>query len=419
DFFNNRSGIPRATLLRNVFGGSIGGPIKKDRIYFFYNYEGRRDASQASVVRTVPLPSLGRGEVRYENVSGGITTLTADDINTLFPDVGVNPAGLAVLAAAASRFPANDTTTGDGLNTGGFRFNAPTPLEWNTHIGRLDFDLTGDGRHLVFARGNYQQDLIGGVPQFPDTLAPSFWNHPMGYAAGHTWTISNTLVNNFRYGFTREAFTNQGDSTENFITFRFVFVPRLFLRTLSRTTPVHIFTDDVSWIRGNHNFQFGTNIRLIRNDRTTFANSFDQAIANPSFYNWSGAVLSDPIESAFAGTPDELGGARSPIQNAVSAVIGRFSQYTGNFNFDIDGNVLGLGEGIRREFATEEYDFYALDSWKIRPNFTLTLGLRYGLSRPVYETSGLQVKPTVSLAEFFERRKEGAAAGRPFNELIT
>ena len=419
DFFNNRSGIPRATLLRNVFGGSIAGPIKKDRVYFFYTYEGRRDASQASVVRTVPLPSLGRGEVRYENVSGGITTLTAADIETLFPDVGVNETGLAVLAEAASKYPANDTTTGDGLNTGGFRFNAPTPLRWNTHIGRLDFDLTGDGRHLVFARGNYQQDLIGGVPQFPDTPAPSFWNHPMGYAAGHTWTVSSTLVNNFRYGFTREAFTNQGDSTENFITFRFVFEPRRFLRTLSRTTPVHNFTDDVSWIRGNHNFQFGTNIRLIRNDRTTFANSFDEAIANPSFYNLSGAVLSDPIESAFAGTPDEVGGARSPIQNAVSAVIGRFSQYTGNFNFDIDGNILGLGEGIRREFATEEYDFYAQDSWKIRPNFTLTLGLRYGLSRPVYETGGLQVKPTVSLAEFFERRKEGAAAGRPFNELIT
>lgn len=419
DFFNNRSGVPRATLLRNVFGGSIGGPIKKDRAYFFYNYEGRRDASQASVVRTVPLASIGRGEVRYENVSGGITTLTAADIEALFPEVGVNETGLAVLAAAASRYPANDTTTGDGLNTGGFRFNAPTPLRWNTHIARFDFDLTGSGKHLVFARGNYQQDLIGGVPQFPDTPAPSFWNHPTGIAAGHTWTISNTLINNFRYGFTREAFTNQGDSTENFITFRFVFEPRRFLRTLSRTTPVHNFTDDLSWIRGNHAFQFGTNIRLIRNDRTTFANSFDEAVANPSFYNFSGAVLSDPIESAFLGTPDEVAGSTSPIKNAVSSVIGRFSQYTGNFNFDINGDVLGLGEGIRREFATEEFDFYVQDTWKFRPNLTFTLGLRYGLSRPVYETSGLQVKPTVSLGEVFRLRQEGAAAGRPYNDLIT
>ncbi len=419
DFFNNRSGIPRATLLRNVFGGSLGGPIRKDRAYFFYTYEGRRDASQQSVVRTVPLPSIGRGEVRYNNVSGGITTLTADDINTLFPAVGVNPVGLDVLAAAASRYPANDTTAGDGLNTGGFRFNAPTPLRWNTHIARLDLNLTEDGKHLLFLRGNYQQDVIGGVPQFPDTPAPNFWNHPTGLAVGHTWTISNTLINNFRYGFTREAFTNQGDSAENFITFRFVFEPRRFLRTLSRTTPVHNFTDDISWIRGTHNLQFGTNIRLIRNDRTSFSNSFDEAIANPSFYNFSGAVLSDPIEAAFAGTPDEIAGSRSPIRNAVSSVIGRFSQYSGVFNFDIDGNVLPIGEGVRREFATEEYDLYVQDTWKFRPNLTFTLGLRYGLSRPVYETSGLQVKPTVSLADFFERRKQGAAAGQPFNELIT
>ncbi|HLE63452.1 MAG TPA: TonB-dependent receptor [Pyrinomonadaceae bacterium] len=419
DFFNNRSGVPRATLLRNVFGGSFGGPIKKDRAYFFYTYEGRRDASQASVVRTVPLPSLGRGEVRYNNVSGGITTLTAADINNLFPDVGVNPVGLAVLADAASRYRANDTTTGDGLNTGGFRFNAPTPLRWNTHIARLDFNLTEDGRHLLFLRGNYQQDVIGGVPQFPDTPAPNLWNHPTGLAIGHTWTISSSLVNNFRYGYTREAFTNQGDSTENFITFRFVFEPRRFLRTLSRTTPVQNFTDDLSWVKGTHNLQFGTNVRLIRNDRTTFANSFDEAIANPSFYNISGAVLSDPIISAFSGTPDEVSGSDSPIKNAVSAVIGRFSQYAGNFNFDIDGNVLGIGEGIRREFATEEYDFYAQDTWKFRPNLTFTLGMRYGLSRPVYETGGLQVKPTVSLGTFFEQRKAGAAAGVPFNELIT
>ncbi|HUE80580.1 MAG TPA: TonB-dependent receptor [Pyrinomonadaceae bacterium] len=419
DFFNNRSGIPRATLLRNVFGGSLGGPVKKDRAYFFYTYEGRRDASQQSVVRTVPLPSIGRGEVRYNNVSGGITTLTAADINALFPAVGVNPTGLAVLAEAASRYPANDTTTGDGLNTSGFRFNAPTPLRWNTHIARLDFNLTEDGKHLLFLRGNYQQDVIGGVPQFPDTPAPNFWNHPTGFAVGHTWTVSNTLINNFRYGYTREAFTNQGDSSENFITFRFVFEPRRFLRTLSRKTPVHNFTDDISWIRGTHNFQFGTNIRLIRNDRTTFANSFDEAIANPSFYNFSGAVLSDPIEQAVAGTPNEILGSRSPIRNAVSAVIGRFSQYSGAFNFDVDGTVLPPGEGIGREFATEEYDLYIQDTWKFRPNLTFTLGLRYGLSRPVYETQGLQVKPTVSLGEFFERRKAGALAGQPFNDLIT
>jgi hypothetical protein len=107
------------------------------------------------------------------------------------------------------------------------------------------------------------------------------------------------------------------------------------------------------------------------------------------------------------------------VQNAVAAVLGRFSQYTANFNFDRDGGILPTGEGVARTFATEEYDFYVQDIWKIRNNLTLTLGLRYGLSRPVYETGGLQVKPTRSLSEFFEQRVAGAAAGTPFNEPIT
>ncbi|HEX8090681.1 MAG TPA: hypothetical protein VF762_17610, partial [Blastocatellia bacterium] len=201
-------------------------------------------------------------------------------------------------------------------------------------------------------------------------------------------------------------------STENAITFRFVFSPRLFQRELSRTTPVQNFTDDVSYVRGVHNFQFGANVRLISNNRVTFANAFDDAVANPSFYDASGAVLSRPISNIGPGWA-------SPVRNAVSAVVGRFSQYSGNFNFDREGNLLPVGTGIGREFATQEYDWYMQDVWKLRPNLTLTLGLRYGLSRPVYETSGLQVKPTTSLSEFFERRVQGAKEGTPVNDLIT
>jgi hypothetical protein len=423
DFFNNRSvdpetgeGIPRPALIRNVFGGSVGGPIKKDRAFFFYTFEGRRDASQSTVVRPVPLASLGRGEVRFLNTGGGITTLTPADINNLFPSVGVNPVGLSYLAEAARKYPANDDTDGDGLNTSGFRFNAPTPLNFNTHVARADFNLTQDGRHLLSLRGNYQSDVVTGVSQFPDTPASRLWSHPIGFAAGHTWSISSNRVNTFRYGLTRAAFSNQGDSSENNIDFRFVYNPRrndpALIYTLDRTTPVHNLVDDFSWIRGNHNFQFGTNIRLIRNQRTTFSTSFDLASTNPSLYQNSGAVLSDPISGI---DPSFV----TPVNNAVSAVIGRLSDYRAYFNFDRDGDLLPSGIGIGREFATEEYDWYVQDVWKLRPNLTLTLGLRYGLSRPVYETQGFQVKPTTSLGAYFERRKAGAENGQPLNDPIT
>jgi hypothetical protein len=117
----------------------------------------------------------------------------------------------------------------------------------------------------------------------------------MGLAAGHTWTLSSNLVNTFRYGYTREAFSQQGDSAENSISFRFVFSPLGFTRTLNRVTPVQNFTDDISWVKGNHSLGFGTNIRLVNNRRVSFAGSYDSAITNPSFYVGGGTRLSDPI----------------------------------------------------------------------------------------------------------------------------
>jgi hypothetical protein len=315
-----------------------------------------------------------------------------------------------MLADAAQRYPSNQTGFGDDLNTGGFRFNASTPVKLNAHTAKLDFRLNDN--QSLFIRGNVQYDLFGGVPAFPDTPSPDFWSHPTGLAIGHTWSLTNTLVNRLTYGLTREAFTSGGDSTDNSISFRFVFSPRLFAREISRTTPVHNITDDVSWVRGTHNWQFGTNIRLISNNRLTFGKSFDAAVVNDSFYDQSGAVLTRPITGIGAGQS-------AAVRRAVASVIGRYSQYEGNFNFDKDGSLLPVGTGVERDFATQEYDWYVQDVWKLRPNLTFTLGLRYGLSRPVYETNGLQVKPTVSLSDFFERRVEGAKRGQPLNEIIT
>ena len=138
---------------------------------------------------------------------------------------------------------------------------------------------------------------------FPILPPPIFGTTPMGVAVGHTWSVSPTKVNNFRYGVTREAFSNQGDSADNDISFRFAYEPRLepAVRTLDRITPVHNFIDDFSWVKGNHNLQFGTNIRLIKNKRVSFASAYDEALANPSYYDSPVAVLSDPIEDAGFG----------------------------------------------------------------------------------------------------------------------
>jgi hypothetical protein len=418
DFFNNRAGVPRPKLIRNTYGGALGGPIIKDRLFFFYSYEGRKDVSETAVTRTVPLASLGRGELRYVNPSGGITTLTTAQLNTVFPAAQMNPTAIAALRDAAARYPANDFTTGDSsasrlLNTAGFRFNAATPVTLNSHSGRFDYNLTD--KQQLFLRANIIYDLTGGVPQFPDTPAPNLWEHPWGFVAGHTWTINSKFVNNFRFGITREAFSQQGDSAENSISFRFIYSPRRFLRTLSRTTPVQNFTDDFSWTSGNHSMQFGTNIRRISNVRESFANAYDNAITNPSFYIGGGATISNLVN---AFSPIGAGFA-SAVQNATTALIGRYSQYSALFTFDEDGSVLPAGSSADRDFRADEYDVYGQDVWKVSPSLTVTYGLRYSISTPIWENNGFETTTSIPLTTYFERRLAGAAAGKPYNELIS
>jgi len=422
NFFNNLAGVERPSLARHVFGGTLGGPIKKDRAFFFYSYEGQREKKGISVVRTVPLASLGQGILRFNGAAPGdpagtnrLVSLTTAQLNAIFPNVGINPAAVAVFADAARRYPANDFTSGqgDGINTGGFRFNSQTSVKENTHIARFDFNI--NDKQSLFARGSYQSDNSVGTSYFPDTPGTTIWDHPYGFVVGHNWNISGDKVNNFRYGLTRQAFTSGGDSNDNSISFRFVYQPSFFARSLSRVTPVHNITDDFTLIKGNHTIQFGGNVRIIRNKRSDLGSAFDSAVANPSFYGSSGRVLDRPITSAGYTIG---GGQRAIVQNSLSALIGRFSQYSGQYNYDIDGNIIASGTPIERNFATEEYDSYVQDIWKPYRNLTLTLGLRYGLSRPVYETGGYQVAPNQKLGDYFERRAASAAQGVPYNELL-
>src|SRR3954470_5557635 len=112
DWFNNHStpAVERPPLVRNTFEAALGGPVVKDKLFFFYDFAGRRDASSQTVSRIVPLPNLGQGVINYLYCTdANDTACTAKaqlDIgaNNVYPAVGVNPAAMQALADAAAKF---------------------------------------------------------------------------------------------------------------------------------------------------------------------------------------------------------------------------------------------------------------------------------------------------------------------------
>ncbi len=412
DFFNNRAGLERPKFDRNVFGVGIGGAIIKNRLFFFYSYEGERTTRGESVLRVVPLPNLGQGIVRFRNTNGQIATINCSQIAAAFSATnGCNSAALAVFVNAAARYPANSFEIGDGLNTGGFRFNAENKITKNSHVLRLDFNP--DAKQQIFFRANYIDDFETRATQFPDTPAPSRWAHPLGFVAGHNWTISKRIFNNFRFGLTRDALTFSGDSNETGISFTNIYSPRVFSRTFASVTPAYNITDDVSMIWKTHVFQFGTNIRFAQNRLLSFGRSFDTATVNCVLLAGGCATISNGLsgfEIPFESLP--------VVQNSVMAIIGRYSTYSARLIYQRDGTLQSAGSSRTRDFRTAESDFYFQDVWKISPNLTMTAGLRYDLSRSLREADGYEVKPNIALNEYFQLRANGAANGTPYNQPI-
>jgi len=423
NYFNNRAGVygpndfaviagtakvgqqkvPRSKLLRNVFGGSLGGPIIKDRAFFFLNYEGRRDAREESAIRVVPSDDLRQGIFHYNTSAGGSTifTLTPAQVTALDPlHIGASPAVLAIF----QKYPhPNSDEVGDKLNTFGFRFNAPIHLKWNTYTARLDYNLTRNGKHTIFWRGVLQNDKDNSAQQFPGEPS-NFVNltNNKGFAAGYTAVISPTLTSRFVYGFTRQGFENSGSAPSMpFVSFRSIDDLHAIARSFRRISPVHNFVEDISWVRGSHTLQFGGNLRYITNGSVSLQNSFPSAITNKAWL-----LSARPLRPV---------GATSAADHAMAALLGLVDQGTAIYNYDKSGTALAVGAPVKRDFGAREYETYGQDSWRVKPNLTLTLGLRYSLYSPPYEKHGNQVAPAIRLGDWFNLRGTNAAKGIPSN----
>ena len=444
DWFNKQSqlqsGLPNVPvqLIRNTFGATVGGPIRKDRIFFFLAYEGQRTRETLQTTRVVPSDNLRQGIMSYDCTGDpacpvrGIETLTRQDLATMDPKCkangtcaqpGANPAVMSLF----QQYPhPNSSAVGDGLNFQGFTFPASTPGKLNTYIAKFDFNIT-QNQH-VFLRGGLVGDNNGLGPQFPgqpqSTVAI---NNSKGLIAGYTATLRPNLVNNFHYGYIRQGVGRIGQLTQNYTFFGNgpdSLTANTF--TIKSNVPVHNLADDVAWVKGKHTFGFGGNLRVITNGRSSDANSFSYARSynlwlNPTaFIAGTGSSL-DPSAPQFAslGLPAVNPSFQTGYDWPVIALTGLLDSSFSNYNITKAGTVLPPGKPALRHFRAHEFESYVQDSWRVTPHLSLTYGLRYTLLQPPYETTGTQVSPSISLESFLQNRGKAMLAGQPYNPPIS
>ena len=443
NWFNNNAGVGRAPLIRNQFGGNVGGPIKKDKAFFFFEYNGRRDNQGAQVLQTVPTASYLAGNISYINNSNGnscsptstfasapncISTVSAANVKT------IDPLGIGQDAALASfvsgRYPAgNDPTGGDGINTTGFRFNAPVSLKENDYVARIDYNLTSTQK--IFARGSVQSQRQGDAVnydapiQFPgDPTTRSIDNASWAWVVGHSWAIGANKVNQASYGETisRLGFPALYNPTGG-IYWTFGPLARPYLgnyNAQTRSVPVPQVRDDFSWTKHNHTFAFGGMFKYVTPDGNLFQNDYLPTVG-------IGGALSqlDPtlrpvdILNSSSTNPTNL------WDSALTFDLGRFASLNATYNYNADGSVQNEGAGTTRKYRYYETELYFGDTWKVTPSFTLSYGLRYQFYSVPYEVHGIESvqvnaatgKP-LGFDEYFNARTQANASGTSGNSVV-
>ncbi len=412
-------------LIRNIFGGDLGGPIWKDKLFFFGTYEGSRLAESSTVTQTTPTALYQQGTLQYTS-GGNVVQLTPTQVTNLdtangctvcntpaYPNgPGPNPNALAYFQSMPA---ANGTGEGDGLNSGSYTFSSPNPINLNTSIARIDW--TPSSKHRIFVRGNLQDDVTGDTEYFPGQGPRSKTvSDNKGITAGDTWTITPNMVNDIRYGYTRQGGGVSGVGSGDYVDFRFISTASAETRSSINIVPVNNIVDNFNLTKGKHNIQLGVNWRLIHQNRISDDNSYNSASSNP-YWLKGNAPGSDNVDGNFANS----------YNIAYANLVGTVPSVTNVYNYEVtsptEGTLLADGAQIARHFSANEYEAYVQDAWRILPNLTITAGVRYTLLQTPWETRGQEVTPFVPASEpggaadthtWYQNREKAALQGQVY-----
>lgn len=413
NFFSNRSGLKRPPLRRNQFGGTFGGPILRDRTFFFTSYQGTLQRASNTTITTVPSAAMVGGEFGTVNVFDPATFAGGSRLqfpgnripSSRFDPVATRLAALYVrpnLPGAVNNFASN-VTTGDDDHQGDGRIDHRFSEKDNFFV-RASVNRREISRGSVFAPpGNGG----AGFGQFPLLQLPQSWS----MVGSYTRLISPAAVNEFRLGFTRNESDQLSPAAESLYdefgirgvpqidgltglpTFTVTGFSALGDRTFApnpKRTGVLQLVDNVSWVRGNHTVRFGGDFRRTSN----FAGTSSSARGTFGFNGQFTAQV--PGRGIGSGMADFLLGMTN------SATL----------------TTLLVGD-LRNEY----YGFFVQDSWKVTRKLTLNYGLRYELQTPYSEKDNRQgsfdLNPASSTYGTVVPASGGSFLNRTFSNLDT
>jgi hypothetical protein len=412
-YTNNAQGVPKSPYHISDFGGSLGGPIWKNKVFFFGNYEQEYVPGSQTSNDNVLSPAAQTGAFSYIGTDG-----TQHNVNVL-SIAASNGFPSSVNSVVAGEFSQIDPSVGKALQ------NIPNPTipyqdeliwqyRWNYDqiypTLRFDYQI----RPTLEWHASYDLEWrtypgYAVYPGDPNTNS-SFNSSYQTYSTGLEWTISPRLVNQFSAGLlnTQEEF-NVGHSFDpytsennliidapafvNGATTLSPWLPNYFLPE-PRNNPVRDFNDILSWTHGKHTFSFGGDFRN--------STDFDTGDA-PPVGNDLGINALDPALNMFNSTnyPDmdfTEANNQDPTnaEDLYATLTGRISGFSGyNYVNSVTHQYSTLGV-FKQPEEQSVGGFYFQDNWRVRPHLALNYGFRWQFSGAVHNTNDTYTNPTLA-----------------------
>ena len=404
---NNNVGTPRGFLLENDFGGSVGGPILKDKLFFFASLSNFREPSSFRVSTVVATPqalsgiySLGSGQsinVLQAGASGGCSTCTG----TINPIIATDLANIEATYGSAGA-----TLTPVDVNHNQLNFlNKGTTVNKYPTV-RLDYNLTQKFRLTGSANETNSYNINAGGPPYPGALYANqaYSNVERNYqiVTGFDWDIKSDLVNAFRVGYLYTGFTynTQGIDTptasmvqQGDLTFGFGLnsgVNGFNSLKGGSLYPVLSVKDDFIWQRGRHTMSFGVES----------ATEIDHYYNNQfvPYIGVNGISSGDPVTSALVNSvpANAPASAVGDVEGLYATLTGRMTYYSLGQFVDTKTKQFTPGISFNLHERLNQTALFFEDSWKVKPTLTLNVGLRWDLTGASTDETGFYTHPNVA-----------------------